>query len=113
LLSHYPFESTPEWYDAALDQWQNCLCEDCLCNSFQHRLLPPTSLCTVILLDDGQLFSAGGSRFGYGTKMANIFDLETTKWISLTDMHFDRLKPYIVQIGSNVYVVKMLFIYIS
>jgi len=111
VLSHYPFESTPEWYDAALDQWQSCICENCLCMTFQYRLLPPRTLCTVILLDENRLFAAGGSRYGSGMKLANMFDLKTKKWISLIDMHFERLKPYIIQLESYVYVVKILFIY--
>lgn len=113
MLSHYPFESTPEWYDAALDQWQNCMCENCQCKTFQYRLLPPRSLCTVILLDDGRLFAAGGCRYGIGMKSAYIFDLKTNKWVSLIDMQFERLKPFIVQLGSYVYVVIIFFIYTS
>lgn len=113
MLSHYPFESTPEWYDAALDQWQNCICENCLCKTFQYRLLPPKTLCTVILLDDGRLFAAGGSKYGNGMKKSYLFDLKSNKWRSLANMHFDRLRPYIVQLGSYVYVVRILFIYIS
>ncbi|XP_026814200.1 kelch-like protein 3 [Rhopalosiphum maidis] len=105
VLSHYPFESTPEWYDAAFDQWQTCMCENCLCKTFQYRLLPPRTLCTVVLLDKNNLFAAGGSRYGSGMKLANMFDLKTNKWISLIDMHFERLKPYIIQLESYVYVI--------
>lgn len=105
VISHYPFESTPEWYDAAVDQWQNCICENCLCKTFQYRLLPPRTLCSVILLDDGRLFAAGGSRYGNGMKSTYLFDLKTKKWISFMDMHFERLKPFIVQLGSYVYAI--------
>jgi len=65
----------------------------------------------VILLDEDRLFAAGGSKYGSGMKLANMFDLKTKKWISLIDMHFERLKPYIIQLESYVYVVKILFIY--
>ncbi|XP_025199504.1 kelch-like protein 3 [Melanaphis sacchari] len=105
VLSHYPFESTPEWYDAAIDQWQNCICENCLCKTFQYRLLPPRTLCTVVLLDKNRLFAAGGSRYGRGMKLADMYDLETNKWIPLIDMYFERLKPFIIQLESRVYVV--------
>ncbi|KAE9526919.1 hypothetical protein AGLY_013567 [Aphis glycines] len=111
VLTHYPFSSTPEWYDAALDQWQSCICENCLCMSFQYRLLPPRPMCTVVLLDENRLFAAGGSSYGNGLKIANMFDLKTKKWVFLNDMHFERLKPYIIQLESYVYVVKILFIY--
>lgn len=111
MLTHYPIKSTPEWYDAALDQWQSCICENCLCMTFQYRLLPPRNLCTVVLLDENLLFAAGGSIYGNGLKLANMFDLKTKTWVPLIDMHFERLKPYIIQLESYIYVVKILFIY--
>lgn len=109
LLSHYPFESPPEWYDAALDQWQSCVCENCQCKNFQIVLAPPQNLCTCILLDDGRLFSAGGSQYGRALTFANVFDYKTNKWIRITDMHFERIKPYIVQLDLKVFVVNILF----
>jgi kelch-like protein 2/3 len=109
MLSHYPFESSPEWYDAALDQWQYCICENCQCKNFQIVLAPPRSLCTCTLLNDGRLFAAGGCEYGKGMRLANIFDLKTNQWTCLTDMHFERIKPYIVQLGRKVFVVSILF----
>lgn len=107
MLSHYPLDSTPEWYDAALEQWQNCICENCQCKNFQITLKPPRHLCTCILLDDGRLFVAGGYELGKGMRLASIFDGRTNDWICLNDMHYERIKPYIMQIGSKVYVVNI------
>jgi len=109
VISHDPFKSTLEWYDAALEQWQNCMCENCQSTIFQYRLLPPRTLCTVILLDDGRLFAAGGSMNGNGMKSTYIFNLNINSWIPFRDMHFERLKPFIVQLGSYVYAVNLLF----
>ncbi|XP_029341272.1 kelch-like protein 3 [Acyrthosiphon pisum] len=103
VLSHYQFESTLEWYDAGLDKWQNCSSKTIIC-----RLLPPRTLCTVILLDDGRLFAAGGAnRHGNGMQSTYIFNLKTNEWTSCMDMHHERLKPFVVQIGSYVYVIGM------
>ncbi|XP_060855793.1 kelch-like protein 3 [Metopolophium dirhodum] len=105
VINHYPVESTLEWYDAALDQWQDCKCENCHSIIFQYWLLPPRTLCTVILLNDGRLFAAGGSRQGNGIKSTYIFNLKRNRWISFKDMHYERLKPFIVQFGSYVYAI--------
>jgi len=113
VISYCPDESTLEWYDAALDQWQDCLCENCHSTTFQYCLLPPRTLCTVILLDDGRLFAAGGSRNGNAMKSTYIFNAIRKKWVSFKNMHFERLKPFIVQIGSYVYVVKILYLFVS
>lgn len=109
MLSHYPIRSPPEWYDAALDQWQNCICENCQCKSFQTVLSPPRNLCSCNLLDDGHLFAAGGYEYGKGVRLADMFDPKTNEWICLAEMHFERVRPYIVQQGSKVFVVKVLF----
>lgn len=112
MLCHYPFNSAPEWFDAALDQWQSCICENCQCKSFQVVLAPPRYLCTCFLLDDGRLFAAGGQECGKGMRLANIFDSKTNEWVCVSDMHFERIKPYIVQLESKVYVVITCFIFI-
>jgi len=110
LISYYQFKSTLEWYDVALNQWQNCICVNCRSIKFQYCLLPPTTLSTVILLNDGCLFAAGGANIhGNGMKSTYLFDVKTNEWRSLMDMHFKRLKPFIVQLGSYVYAVKILF----
>jgi len=111
MLSHYPSKSTPEWFDAALDQWQSCICENCQCKSFQTILAPPRYLCTCILLNDGRLFAAGGHEYGKGMKLANMFDTKTNEWVSLMDMHFERIKPCIVELGLKVFVVMILIFY--
>ncbi|XP_029341326.1 kelch-like protein 2 [Acyrthosiphon pisum] len=105
VISQYPFESALEWYDAALDQWQNCKCKNCQPTIFQNNLLPPRTLSTVILLDDGRLFAAGGSIHANGMKSTYIFDPEINIWRSCMNMHFERLKPFIVQLGSYVYAI--------
>lgn len=109
MLSHYPLHSLPEWYDAALDQWQHCLCENCQCKNFQTVLAPPRYLCTCILLNDGRLFAAGGGECGKGVRLANIFDAKTNEWVFVNEMMYERIKPYIMQLGSKVFVVKFLF----
>lgn len=111
MLSHYPLASTPEWYDAALDQWQHCSCDNCQCKNFQFLLKPPRHLCSCALLDDGRLFAAGGGELGRGMKLASIFDPKKNEWICISDMHFERIKPYILQIGSRVYVVNFNIIF--
>lgn len=107
MLSHYPLKSPPEWYDAALDQWHNCICENCQCKTFQKVLTPPRHLCTCTLLDDGRLFAAGGYDYGRGMRLANIFDPITNEWVCLDDMNYEHIKPYIVQLGLKVFVVKI------
>lgn len=109
LLSHYPAKPSPEWYDGALDQWQSCICENCQCKNFQIVLAPPRVLCTCYLLNDGRLFAVGGYEYGKGTRSANIFDSKTNEWSCLVDMHFERVKPYIIQLGYKVFVVKIIF----
>lgn len=109
ILSHYPFDSTPEWYDATLDEWENCTSVNCQCKNFQTVLTPPEFLCTCILLDDGRLFAAGGCRNGKGIRSANMFDSITKKWIHIRGMFFERIKPYIIQLGWRVFVVNILF----
>jgi len=109
MLSHCPFDSSPEWFDAAIDQWQNCTCENCQCKNFQIVLAPPRYLCTCTLLNDGRLFAAGGHHYGKGLRLANMFDLGTNEWLSIADMHIERIKPYIVQLEWKVFVVIILF----
>lgn len=109
ILSHCPFDSSPEWYDAGLDQWLNCICENCQCKNFQTVLAPPRYLCTCILLNDGRLFAAGGSELDKGLRLANMFDPKKNEWVCVADMHVERTKPYVIQFESKIFVVKILY----
>lgn len=106
VLSHFPHKSTPEWYDAAVDQWHICVCDNCQCKTFQVALQPPRYLCTCTLLGNGNLFAAGGSELSKGLRVAFIFDSKSKEWVNLPDMHYERIKPFIMQQGPKVFVVK-------
>lgn len=111
MLSHYPSNSSPEWYDAALDQWHVCICDNCQCKNFQTVLSPPKYLCTSILLDDGRVLTAGGYEHTKGMRTANMFDPLLNQWHILPDMNYERTRPYVVQLGLRIYVVRKYFKY--
>lgn len=105
MLSHSPDNSSPEWFDASTDQWQHCICENCQCKSYKTVLAPPHYLCTCTLLDDGRLIAIGGSGNGNAVPWVCYFDTKLKSWLPLPKMMYQRIKPYVVQIGSEIYVV--------
>jgi len=105
VLSHFPGNSSPEWFDASTDQWHHCICENCQCKSYKTILAPPRYLCTCALLDDGRMLAVGGFVCGRESKLARVFDPKTSQWTTLPEMMYGRIKPYVVQLGSQIYVV--------